>query len=64
MTAIIEPIMAGLFVSLFNKFILNNTAYISNWCSLATVTTHHEDTASDSNTTISDMSLETHVHVH
>ena len=64
MTAIIEPIMAGLCVSLFNKFILNNTTYISNWCSLSTVTTQHEDTVSDSNTTISDISLDTHVHTH
>ena len=64
MTAIIEPIMAGLVVSLFNKFILNNTAYISNWCSLSAVTTNHEDTVSDSITTISDISLDAHVHSH
>ena len=61
---IIEPIMAGLVVSLFNKFILNNTTYLSNLCSLSTVTTQHEDTVSDSITTISDISLDTHVHVH
>ena len=64
MTAIIEPIMAGLCVSLFNKFILNNTTYISNWCSLSTATNQHEDTVSDSNTTISDISLDTHIHTH
>ncbi len=64
MTMIIEPIMAGLVVSLFNKFILNNTTYLSNLCSLSTVATQHEDTVSDSITTISDISLDTHVHVH
>ena len=64
MTPILEPIMAGLCVSLFNKFILNNSGYWMQWCSPATVTVAHEDDISSSNTTISDISLEPHVHCH
>ncbi len=64
MTPILEPILEGLCVSLFNKFILNNSTYLINWCSPQTVTVEHEDDVSSSNTTISDISLEPHVHCH
>jgi hypothetical protein len=64
MNPIIEPILAGLCVSLFNNFILNNGSFIMNWCSPQTVTVEHEDTVSSSNTTISDISFDTHVHRH
>ena len=64
MTPILEPILAGLCVSLFNNFILNNSTYLINWCSPQTVTVEHEDDVSSSNTTISDISLEPHVHCH
>ena len=43
MTPIMEPILAGLCVSLFNKFILNNSGYWLQWCSPVTVTVAHED---------------------
>ena len=64
MTPIVEPIVAGILVSLINKFILNNNT-IWNWCSpQAIVVDQHDDLAS-SNTTISDASLEIpHVHIH
>ena len=65
MTPILEPILAGITVSLINKFILNNNI-IWNWCSpLDIVIDQHEDTISSSNTTISDMSFDTpHIHIH
>ena len=64
MLAIFEPILAGLCVSLFNKFILNNNYISMSWCMTETVTVDNEDTVSSSNTTISDMSFDTHVHCH
>ena len=65
MTPILEPILAGILVSLINKFILNNNS-IWNWCSpQEIVIEQHEDTISSSNTTISDISFEEpHIHVH
>ncbi len=64
MTPILEPILAGITVSLINKFILNNNI-IWNWCSpQALVVDQHDDLASSS-TTISDSSLDTpHIHMH
>ena len=63
MTPILEPIFAGICVSLINKLILNKNT-IWNWCSpQAIVIDEHDDLAS-SNTTISDVSLDTpHIHI-
>ncbi len=64
MTPIIEPIICGLCVSLFNKLILNNPDIIGPWCYAQTVTVEHDDNVSSSNTTLSDISFdEPHIHV-
>ncbi len=65
MTPILEPILAGLFVSLINKYIVNNNA-LWLWCNPPTVDIYqHEDDLASSNTTVSDISLdEPHIHVH
>ena len=64
MLAIVEPIFCGIAVSLINKFSLNNNNNIWSWCSTPTVVIDNEDNISSSNTTISDISLEPHVHCH
>ena len=65
MLAIIEPICAGIAVSLINTFLLNSNNIIWSWCSTPTIVIDHEDNISSSNTTISDISLEApHVHIH
>ncbi len=66
MIPIIEPILAGLCVSLINKFVLNNhDTMIWSWCSPQDIVTGHEDDISSANTTISDMSFDTpHIHMH
>ena len=65
MTPILEPILAGLTVSLINKYIVNNNC-LWLWCSPPTIEIDgHEDDLSSSNTTVSDISLENpHVHIH
>ena len=65
MLAIIEPIAAGICVSLINKLLLNTINIIWSWCSTPTIVIDHEDNISSSKTTISDISLEApHVHIH
>jgi len=65
MTPILEPILAGLTVSLINKYILNNTC-LWLWCHPPKIDIDgHEDDLASSNTTVSDISLDNpHVHVH
>jgi hypothetical protein len=66
MTPILEPILAGLTVSLINKYIVNNSA-LWLWCSPPDINLDsHEDDLSSSNTTVSDVSLETphHFYIH
>ena len=64
--SVIEPILAGIAVSIINKYFLNNNSILWNWCSTqeTVVVEQHEDTISSSNTTISDISFEPHVHCH
>ena len=64
-SGILEPILAGLTVSLINKFIVNNNC-LWLWCSPPIIEIdHHEDGISSSSTTVSDLSLYTpHVHMH
>ena len=61
----LEPILAGLTVSLINKYIVNNSA-LWLWCNPPDIDTYnHEDDLSSSNTTVSEISLdEPHIHVH
>jgi hypothetical protein len=79
MTPILEPILAGLTVSLINKYIVNNNC-LWLWLSCSSLRDlpglcpcspppieidGHEDDLSSSNTTVSDISLENpHVHIH
>jgi hypothetical protein len=66
MTPILEPILAGLAVSLINKYIVNNNC-LWLWCSSPPTIEidGHEDDLASSNTTVSDISLENpHVHIH
>ena len=77
MTPILEPILAGLFVSLINKYVVNSSA-LWLWCNPPTADIYqHEDedgrspsySQSDdlasSNTTVSDISLDNpHIYVH
>jgi hypothetical protein len=65
MAPILEPILAGLTVSLINKYIVNNSC-LWLWCSPPTINVdHHEDDLSSSNTTVSDISLDNpHIHIH
>jgi hypothetical protein len=65
MIAIIEPILAGLTVSIINKYIVNNPQ-LWFWCTPPPPTRYeHEDDLSSSNTTVSDISLDNpHIHVH
>ena len=65
MTPILEPILAGLTVSLINKYIVNNSA-LWLWCSPPDIDIYnHEDDLSSSNTTVSEISLDNpHIHIH
>ena len=65
MTPILEPILAGLTVSIINKYIVNNNS-LWLWCYPPKIERdRHEDDLSSSNTTVSDISLDNpHVHVH
>ncbi len=62
---ILEPFLAGLTVGLISKWIFNNNA-LWLWCSPPVISVdQHEDDISSSNTTVSDISLDTpHVHIH
>ncbi len=66
MTPMLEPILAGLTVSLINKYIINNSG-LWLWCSPPDINLDsHEDDLSSSNTTVSDISLDAphHFHIH
>ena len=59
------PVTAGLIVSLINKFILNSNSNFWNICNTdVNLNAYEEDDLSSSNTTISDVELVHHVHVH
>ena len=65
MLPIIEPIFAGIIVSLINKYVLNANSSIWTMCSPQEIIIEHEDNISSSNTAISDSSFDApHVHVH
>jgi len=62
---ICEPIAAGLFVSLFNKFILNNhmlTGCCQNLFYIQQVIEHPDDASSTTTTTTLDTELINHIH--
>ena len=65
--AILEPVCAGIMVSLINKYVLNNLGWWS-LCSVEEVVDEHDleederGTWSSTNTTISDADI--HVHCH
>ena len=63
---LIEPMFAGLFVSLFNKYVLNPNSILYKICQPTVIETFEtEDCISSQNTAISDVSLETpHIHIH
>ena len=62
---LIEPIIAGLCVSLFNKYILNTNSITYTICQPTIIETFEtEDCSASENTTISDISLEPHIHIH
>jgi hypothetical protein len=60
---LIEPILAGLTVSIINRFII---PHLDVWYFCRTVeVTHYEDDLASSNTTISDTSFgDMHIHMH
>ena len=67
--AMLEPVLAGIIVSLINKYILNNLGSIWQSCAVEElVVDEHEmeeeegEAVSSTNTTISDADL--HVHCH
>jgi len=60
MTSIIEPIAAGLLVTIINKYIINNNSLFDQ-CMTITHDTRHED---DSSTTTSINTDVEHVHIH
>ncbi len=63
MVGVIEPVCAGLLISLINKWIFNNTSLWS-LCSGNQLYVNHEDDLSSSSTSIND-SFEAHViHMH
>ena len=66
MLAILEPICAGLVVSLFNNYILKTNSTLYTICQPTVIETFEtEDCISSQNTAISDISLETpHIHIH
>jgi len=67
MLTILEPICAGILVSLFNRYVLNTNSIIYTMCEPAIIETFEtEDCISSQNTAISDTSsLETpHIHIH
>ena len=64
MLDIFVPVTAGLIVSLINKFILNSNSNIWNICNTTSKLNEYEDDLSSSNTTISDIDMIHHVHVH
>ena len=67
MLVIIEPIFAGLCVSLFNKYSSNANSILYTICQPAVIETSETeyDCTSFQNIAISDISLETpHVHIH
>ena len=55
---ICEPILAGIFVSLFNKYILNKCN------ALCCETTHETIHESDESSTTTSINSDMHVHVH
>ena len=64
---LIEPIVAGIVVSLINKYLLNTNSFVYSYCNdSSNVYRESEDLTSSTNTTISDRSsLETpHIHSH
>ena len=66
--AILEPVFAGIMVSLINKYVLNNLGWWSSCSAEELVVDEHDleederGTASSTNTTISDADI--HVHCH
>ena len=58
---ICEPILAGVFVSLFNKYILNKCN--ASCCETTHETAHETDREEDSSTTTS-INSDMHVHIH
>ena len=59
----VEPSTAGLIVSLINKCIVHNIIVCNLWSTTSEGEKYDEEVSS-ANTTISDLSLETHVHIH
>ncbi len=64
MLDILVPVTAGLIVSLINTFILNSNSNIWNICNSDINLNKYEDDLSSSNTTISDIEMSHHIHVH
>ena len=64
-STLIEPIIAGVLVSLFNRYVLNTNSIIYTMCEPAIIQTFEtEDCSASENTTSSDISLEPHIHIH
>ena len=61
---ILEPVFAGIFVSLFNKYILNQCNPSVPCCKTTHETAHESDREEDSSTTTSINSDINHVHIH
>ena len=62
-TAIAEPIVAGLIVALLNRYVISNPGFFSCCSAPATVSNDVEECSSSSSTT-SYIDVETHPHVH
>ena len=62
-TAIAEPIVAGLIVALINKYVISNPGLFSCCSAPATIRTDVEECSSSSSTS-SYVDVEVHPHVH
>ena len=61
---ILEPICAGIVVSLINKFMFNSHSALWHSCYTTNVDTTYEDDTASTITAVSNVSLEAHIHIH
>lgn len=64
LTPLIESIFAGICVSVINKLFLNSNSILYKLCEEDHINHDVEDLSASTNTTISDMISEPHIHIH